>query len=362
MTNPNLRRSLHFGSAVIDIITLVASEDIERLTLSNEGASFLLLEVGRKVPAKSITTHVGGGACNTAVSLARRGWGTAVLARVGDDLNASAIRAHLATNSVQDRLITSPQATGTAVMVASHDRNASIFVHRGANEHLCTADMPDMAGHDLVYIAPLSSGSADIYPDIVARAVRAGAMVSVNPGIRQLTTRLQAFADTLPAIDVLSVNRVEAEALIPAIVRSVAPSADAPPSNSPPLMARGLSSGGLHMGLADFLNGLRAMGPRWISLTDGTDGAYLAGANGIWFQPALPAEVAGTAGAGDAFCSTLSAALVEGESPESALLQAGLNAASVVSHVDTTAGLLAADEMAARSTQARVTHTARRLG
>ena len=76
-------RSLHFGSAMIDIITLVANEDIERATFQNEGTSFLMLETGRKLPAESITTHVGGGACNTAVSLARQGWDAAILAKVG---------------------------------------------------------------------------------------------------------------------------------------------------------------------------------------------------------------------------------------------------------------------------------------
>ena len=125
-------RSLHFGSAMIDIITLVADEDIERATFSNEGRSFLMLETGRKVAAISITSHVGGGACNTAVSLARRGWEASVRAKVGEDLNTSAIREHLKENGVGDRMAVGTQATGTAVMIASHDRNASIFVQRGA--------------------------------------------------------------------------------------------------------------------------------------------------------------------------------------------------------------------------------------
>ena len=60
-------KSLHFGSAMIDIITLVASENIEQATFTNGAQSFLMLEAGRKLPAQSITTHVGGGGCNTAV-------------------------------------------------------------------------------------------------------------------------------------------------------------------------------------------------------------------------------------------------------------------------------------------------------
>ncbi len=125
-------RSLHIGSAMIDTVTLVAPEDIERASFSNDGKSFLMLETGRKVPAKSITWHVGGGACNTAVSLARRGWAAAVTAKTGDDPAADEVRRHLDDEGIEARLIEAQgKATGKAVMIASHDRNASIFVHRG---------------------------------------------------------------------------------------------------------------------------------------------------------------------------------------------------------------------------------------
>jgi ribokinase len=337
-------KSLHFGSATIDVITLIDSDDIERATLSNEGTSFLMLEAGRKLPARSITTHVGGGACNTAVSLSRRGWDTAVIAKVGDDHNAGAVRGHLSQNNIEDRLIVSEQATGTAVMIASHDRNASILVHRGANEHLSKLDLPDMSGHDLVYVAPLSSGSADCFPEIVTRAKAAGATVAVNPGIRQLTSRLEPFLGALATIDLLSVNRAEAEALVPVLYPD-APPQEVTPQRAPKLMQRGLRSAALRMDVSSFLRALQAAGPKWVSLTDGTEGAYLAGPDSIVWHPTLPAKVAGTAGAGDSFCSTLTAALIEGQEPSVAMRQAALNAASVVSHVDTTTGLLTREKM-----------------
>ena len=342
-------RSLHVGSAMVDTIALIATEDIERLTLSNEGISFLMVETGRKLPAESITTHVGGGACNTAVGLRRRGWQSVVLARVGDDHNAGAVRAHLDRHEVEARLVPCQRATGTAVMVASHDRNASILVHRGANECLCEADLPELAPFDLVYVAPLSSGSADCFPEIVRRARQAGARVAVNPGIRQLGTRRDAFLGALPDVDLLSINRPEADTLVPALAaRATAARPYLPPPDPPPLLRRGLRSQGCEMGLAAFMDLLRAAGPRWVSITDGQGGAYLGGPDGLYWQPNVPTRVDGTAGAGDAFCSTIAAGLLEGMTPETALLEAALNASSVVSVVDTTSGLLSAGEMTAR--------------
>jgi ribokinase len=344
-------RSLHIGSAMIDTVTLVASEDIEQASFSNDGKTFLMLETGRKVPALAITWHVGGGACNTAVSLARRGWQAAVLAKTGDDPAADEVRRHLEAEGIEARLIEAPgKATGKAVMIASHDRNASIFVHRGANETIRVDELPGeaFAGFELVYVGPLSNESADCFPHILTEARRAGAMVAANPGIRQLTARTAGFLAALEHLDLLNINRSEAQALVPAF----APRAEGPdpalPPDAPVLLRRGLSFGGFRMGLVRFIRAVQAAGPAWVSITDGTDGSYLGTPDAVLWHPTVPAEVQGTAGAGDGFCSTLSAALAEGMAPEAAMREAAVNAASVVEHLDTTSGLLRPDEMRAR--------------
>ena len=242
------------------------------------------------------------------------------------------------------------KATGKAVMIASHDRNASIFVHRGANETIAVEELPSaaFAGFDLVYVGPLSNESADCFPHIVQTAHGAGAMVAANPGIRQLTSRTHDFLAAIEHLDLLNINRSEAEGLVPAFAPR-AEGADAhPAADGPALLKRGLTSGGFHMGLVRFIRAVQAAGPRWVSITDGVEGSYLGTPDAVLWQPPVPAEVAGTAGAGDGFCSTLSAALAEGMEPEAAMREAAVNAASVVEHIDTTSGLLRPDEMARR--------------
>lgn len=243
------------------------------------------------------------------------------------------------------------KATGKAVMISSHDRNASIFVHRGANETITTAELPASCfnGFDLIYVGPLSNQSADCFEHIIASARAAGAMVAANPGIRQLTARTAGFLRALGQLDLLSINRVEAEALMPAL----APRAEEGPdphvaADGPVLLKRGLIAGGFQMGLLRFIRAVQAEGPRWVSITDGIEGSYLGTADAIYWFPSLPAKVAGTAGAGDSFCSTLTAALVEGKDAETAMHEAAANAASVVEQINTTAGLLCPDALAAR--------------
>ncbi len=345
-------RAVTIGSATIDVITIVDPERIEQMSLVNQHKSFLWLEAGRKIPARSITTHVGGGACNTAVSFARRGgWRVSALSRLGRDLNGAAVREHLEREGVGlDRLReVEDAATGVSSIVASHDRNATIFVHRGANATIAIEDAgAGFAGVDLVHIAPLSNSSANALPDFAQMARRDGAFVSVNPGIRQLTERGEMVLQALAHVDLISINRVEAEALAPSL--GIAARGHGPlPAGAPELMRRGLLFDGAEMGLSDFMEGVRARGPAYVLITDGGQGAYLAGPDGLVWRGAAPVEVGGTAGAGDAFTSTLGAALVEGAAPEEALAQAAVNAASVIGAVDTTDGLLDGDTVRART-------------
>lgn len=338
------------GGAMIDVIAVVAASDIEQARSREDGAPYLKVVPGRKIPAQSIESHVGGGGCNVSVSLARQGWRAAVLGKTGEDLHGEAVRAHLEREGV-DRglLLSSPEAgTGVSVMIAAHDRNAALFVHRGANETLTEEDVAavEIGSPDLFYVAPLSSGSADQFGALLAKGRASGAFTAANPGVRQLSSRAGALLDALAHLDLLSLNRLEAETLAPALFAEPAPAEE--PADAPALLREGLSTSVGDVGLRAFCKAVRARGPSWALVTDGTEGAYLAGPSGLYFCPPAPARVEGTAGAGDAFCSTLTAALAVGEPPESALRRAAVNAASVVSRVNTTDGLLSAEALSAR--------------
>ena len=346
-------RAITAGSATVDIITVVADRNIERMTMSNATTSFLLLEEGRKVEAESITIHPGGGALNVAIGLSRLGYEVAPLIKLGNDLNALRVLDALAANGLGDRFVrrTDRLGTGTAVMVSSHDRNATIFTFRGANTLLEPSEIEatDFAGVALVHISGLSNRSADCFPLIVERAARAGAFVSANPGIRQLTSRREPFLATLQGIDLLVINRVEAEALLPALCAGEPCITDhVPRPDWPALARRGLAGSGFDMGLHDFAAALHQRGLTYVAVTDGTDGAYLSAPDGLTFMPPVPVTPAGSAGAGDAFAGTLAAWLCAGAGPAAALAAAAVNAASVVTFVDTSTGLLQRGALEAR--------------
>ncbi|MEL6291422.1 MAG: carbohydrate kinase family protein [Pseudomonadota bacterium] len=348
-------KAITVGGAMVDSIALIADERIERMSMSNAQSSFLLLEEGRKIEAQEISRHIGGGAVNAAVAMARLGLDAATLLKIGQDERADMILRRLADEGVSTRWVMRDArlATGAAVMISSHARDAAIFTFRGANTLLAPDDLaPDMFGVDLVYISSLSNESADCFPHIVRLAKAAGAKIATNPGIRQLTSRSGPFQETLCEIDILTLNRVEANALVPQLV---ALSDDQPvaklahdAAQDCELLRRDLSSGGHDMALPVFMQRLRACGVGHVLITNGSDGAYLASGDTLYHCPVVPAAVAGTAGAGDAFAATFASLMVRDDDPVRALQAAALNAASVIGHADTQTGLLTRDAIEAR--------------
>ena len=343
---------LTVGGAMIDTIAIIDSDRIERMTMLNADSSFLLLEEGRKTEAEEVSTHPGGGAVNTAVAMARLGMDIALLAKLGTDARAEAILARLSEEGVSSRW-TSRDArapTGASVLISSHDRNAAIFTFRGANTLLQIEDLRDEAfAVDLVYIANLSNQSADCFPAIVKRAKAHNTLVAANPGPRQLSARGQAFLENLSAIDILILNRTEADLLVPSLVARAGEGgptlALAPGEEAPALAARGLVAGGFEMGIAAFFRALARLGPEHIVITDGARGAFVASAAEILFAPALKLKAVGTAGAGDAFGATFAAYVALGQPIDNALRAATINSASVVGHIDTLTGMLRREEL-----------------
>jgi len=342
-------KAITFGSAMIDIITVIDSDSIEQLSLSNAHQQFLLVEPGRKVEAQSITRHIGGGALNTAVSFARLGCDVYPIVKTGDDVPRDHVIQHCANHGLHtDKFLMNLGGnTGSAIMIASHEKNAAIFTQRGANTTLVETDLEQVAPFDadLVHAAPLSGNSAKMLPQISELAKDAGAFFSSNPGIRQITKLPNSVLQAAKNMSLISINEVEAAALVPCLSTLDTKLDWLEPAFNEPI----LKSAGGDISLKQFCEILAAHGPDHVLITYGGEGAYLFDGKTLFHQPVIPAQVAGTAGAGDSFVSTLCWALKAGYLCNEALLLAAHNASSVVSFVNTTDGLLSAKELIERT-------------
>ncbi|PCI48662.1 MAG: carbohydrate kinase family protein [Alphaproteobacteria bacterium] len=344
--------ALSIGTVMIDIITVIADNDIELLTFRNRSSSFLMLEQGRKVESEKIDTYVGGGGANTAVCMSRLGMNMTLLALVGKDLNARKILKRLNMEKIALNHLIELENTGSgvAVHISSHDRNAAIFTHRGANCCLTEKDVRamDFTKYDLVYVTNLSNQSADHFPLIVRQAAEANCFIASNPGIRQLTRLCDDFLKSLGSITLLSINKVECETLIPKLVSedpNFRRSKIALLENAPPLLKTGFKFGGFSLGLVECMKILAAHGPDYVVITDGGEGAYLLHGGILYYCPPQKVKMKGSAGAGDSFSSTLASLVSVGNAPDIALYAASLNAVAVISCVDTQEGLLTYDAL-----------------
>jgi ribokinase len=356
-------KALTVGGAMVDSIAIIDSARIERMSMRNAESSYLLLEEGRKTEVEEISTHAGGGAVNAAIAMARLGIDVSSIVKLGTDQRADAILARLESEGVSTRWITrdSRLPTGASLLISSHDRNAAVFTFRGANTLLEFGDVkPGALGVDIVYVSSLSNQSADCFPDVVKAAKAKNCLVAANPGVRQLTARGRAFMDAIASIDILLVNRAEANALVPAlsaIAGEGGPSLPFDPEDDvPEMLRRGLSSGGFEISLLRFFRVLLDAGAKMIVVTDGRKGAFVGTPKEVAYCAAVPTQVVGTEGAGDAFASTFVALTAMKHPLKQALQAATLNAASVVRHVDTQSGLLRygalEDELASRGKEA----------
>lgn len=338
--------ALTIGSATIDVIASVDDQDIERMTMHNATSSFLLLEEGRKIDVSSIKSSVGGGGTNSAVALARLGYQTSALVRVGKDLEGEKIREILATEAIDtsSMIEDSILPTGQAIMVMSHVRNPTIFTNRGANTALREHEIDQNLFHNknLVYIASLSGNSAACLTKIARIAKEAGAFVATNPGIRQITYWSGDIIEALSHVDLLSINAVEAEQLALALLPKGQPMTDKKPTgDGPALLENGLSG----RSFESFIQEVCRIGPKIVLVTNGAEGAYAGTPNGVHFYPAGKSEVSNTAGAGDAFATTFSAYAAVGEDLDICLRAATANALSVIAAPDTHSGLLKEEKL-----------------
>jgi len=345
-------KTLVIGGATIDVITSIDPMDIECITMKNATNSFLMMEQGKKVEATRIENQIGGGGGNAAVAMARMGADVSCVLKLGNDLDADRILGRLNEEKIKTHFVKKDQVeqTGKSIIISSHDRNAGVFVHRGANTTLCMDDLGDymFEGMELVYISTLSSQSADAFPKIVELAKKAGAFVACNPGIRQIKGRKKQLFDALKLVDLLAINKEEAAVLVEGLI-SVSQEKIKTNDELPELIAQGVGERNSYIPFTELAQKIHEIGCTNLLVTNGAEGAYLAQGNTVLFRPSVPCQVESTLGAGDAFNATLAYSLQSKQSVFSALNMAALNGASVAAHLDTQSGLMTQDALHKRS-------------
>ncbi len=308
------------GSATQDVFVNIDDTQIVGFEDKQHRVEYLALRYGAKLSVDSIMLDTGGGAVNTAATLATMGLRTAAVSKIGRDLTGKRIIESVQESGVDTSLLAHSDdcSSGYAVILTGFTGDRTILVHRGAATHLGEEDIAwdEVAASAWLYIGSLQGPSAAMFDKLAVFAGEHGVKVAINPGSTQLEWGMEKLASVFAHTTAIFLNRSEAYELT-----GVAP------ERGPTDERR-------------MLRMLHEAGCQNVVMTVGAEGSWGYDGRSFYTMPAYPAEVVSTVGAGDAFAAACIVGLHKGLALNEAMRIGAANAASVVSKFGAKEGIL----------------------
>ncbi|GAA2753968.1 carbohydrate kinase family protein [Amnibacterium kyonggiense] len=299
------------GKATQDVFLRSARDFVPR---PGPGGRVLVLPLGAKLDLDDLVVTTGGNAANAATTFAWQGLRSRFLWALGEDEASTRILEALRDDGVDvTHVLVEPGRTASvSVVLLAPSGERTILNERGTLPSAFGArlDLEPIAGADWLYLSSLA-GDMRLLGDALAVANAFGTRVLLNPAGTELAL-LRALLPMLPRCDVVAVNADEARLLLGCV------------EQDPDELAVALSRTGPAALVTD--------GARGASFCDGSR-LYAAGISAA-------REVVDTTGCGDAFASGFLARLALGEPVSSCIAFGAANAASVLRHVGSRAGIL----------------------
>ena len=281
----------------------------------------LNIPLGTKIPYDHAQVIAGvGNAPNASVAFSRLGLKSGLISNVGgDDWGREIIRA-LKTNKVDTRFVhENPGKVSNYHYVLWYKEERTILIKHEAYDY----QWPKFRPNDIprwIYFSSISDNAIE-YHDEMADWLDENPEVKLafQPGTFQMQAGVDRLKRLYQRAEVVALNREEASDVFNAN----------------------------HEDIHDQLNKMHEAGIKIALVTDGPNGAYASDGKKRWSMPLYPdpAPPMERTGAGDAFASTFTAALMKGADVPSALLWAPINSMNVVQHVGAQEGLLTEDQL-----------------
>ncbi|MDB5181963.1 MAG: putative Ribokinase [Candidatus Saccharibacteria bacterium] len=310
---------LSIGDIVTDAFIKLC--DDQAVTYENEEGNWLAMKFGMKVPFEDAEVlEAVGNAANAAVAFSRLGLSTGFVTNVGGDQAGRDMIVSLNKDKVDTRFVrVNPDKKSNYHYVLRYGAERTILIKHEEYDyhwpHLSPKETPKW-----VYFSSISKNAIP-YHDQVAEWLEANPEVKLafQPGTFQMEAGAERLKRLYERTEVLVLNREEAV----------------------------IVGGGNIDDVHDLIDKLHALGPKIVVVTDGPDGAYASDGKQRFKMPLYPdpAPPVERTGAGDAFASTLVAAIIKGNTLEGALQWAPINSMSVVQKVGAQEGLLNEKEL-----------------
>jgi len=309
---------LAIGDTVID--NFIRLKDARVNCDINDANCMLCVRFGDKVPFESSTeVPAVGNAANAAVAAARLGLTAGLRAYVGDDERGAECLRTLVHEKVDTALVEKESGKTTNYhYVLWYESERTILIKHELYDYKTPviSEPPSW-----VYLSSLGENSLSYQAELATLfATWPQTKIAFQPGTFQIKFGSAALKDIYARADIFFCNKEEAQKIT------------------------GIETGDVKT----LMDALRALGPKIVVLTDGRNGAYALDENGAqWFVPMYPdpRPPYERTGAGDAFASSIVAALALGLPLQEALMWGPVNAMEVVQAIGAQKGLVTREQM-----------------
>ena len=308
--------------AIGDIFTdafIKLNEDVARVETDANGEKRISLPLGSKPPYDGVDIVQGvGPAPNAAVSTVRLGVKTGLVSFLGDDQVGKDAVVYLSNEGILTDSLSIQEGMKTSYYyVLRYGAERTILVKNEAFEYTWVdpAEEPEW-----IYLALISNDSWEFHEGLIKYLeTHPNVKLAFQPGTFHFKWGVEKLAALYRRTEIIVLNREEAVDITGQSYDSI----------------RGLA------------HALHDLGPQKVVITDGPNGSYASYDFKLVTIPNYPdpAPPVDRTGAGDAFASTIVAALAQGESMDTALTWAPINSASVVQKLGAQAGLLRREEV-----------------
>ncbi len=278
----------------------------------------ICMRFGDKIPYDDVHVVPGvGNAANAAVSASRLGLKTAFISNVGNDEHGREILGVFKKEEVDTEFVKVHKdiPTNYHYVLWYGDERTILIKHQKYPYAL-----PDIGEPKWIYFSSVGENSAEFHAEIVAYLrTHPSVKLAFQPGTFQMRFGKDKLKEVYARTDLFFCNKEEAQKILETQENDI----------------------------KNLLRGVGSLGPKIVTITDGVRGAYAYDGKEMYSMRLYPdpKPPISRTGAGDAFSSTFTVALVLGKDVKEALRWGPINSMSVVQGIGAQAGLLTREKL-----------------
>lgn len=307
---------LAIGDTVTDAFIKLKDATVEDGDIS--GTKKICMRFGDKIPYESVTIIPAvGNSANASVSASRLGLKSALVTDLGDDYYGQECADALKKEKVSTEFIKTHKDRKTNYhYVLMFGAERTILIKHEEYEYT----LSDLGSPKWIYLSSLGENSLAFH-SVIEKYLNEHPEVKLTfqPGTYQMKFGRKALAGIYKRTDLFFCNKEEAQRILETEETDI----------------------------KKLMQMLHGIGPKIISITDGPNGSYAYDGENAWFLPMYPdpKPPINRTGAGDAYSSTFTVAMILDKKVEEALMWGPINSMSVVQQMGARAGLLSREKL-----------------